>query len=318
MENEVSSVENRKGRAWKRLGFTVIGLIVVGMLATFTIEKAKTVIEPAKRGVKTVFGEIVPKTYTPGLVWNYPFMENWGCRTLIFDISSQNYAYSYENVRTKDLQKITFDCAINIEPVDTTVHQLIDKFPGGYPEYKEKVLDNLVNSIVIALAGQTDVWLFVGKQNDIVQEAIEYIVDDNLTKQNFVRVSSVRLLGFKASDEFEKMVDETAQAKQGIILETYKADRSEQATRRAIEEAKQAYEFMANEAKKRGLELEFTAKYVQNPLIVQYEIAKAINRWNGDLTLPGTLTSMQRGGASPTVFPFLPLNLSGNTPPKTK
>ena len=311
MENENVETKSKKSKSW---GFALIGLLITCMLATFVISKSKTVIEPAKRGVKTVWGEIVPKTYAPGLVWNYPFMEEWGCKTLIFDISSQNYEYSYSNVRTKDLQNITFNCAINVEPVDTNVHQLIDKYPGGYPEYKEKVLNNLVNSVVNALVGQTDVWLFIGRQNEIVKEAIAYVVGDNLVQHNYVRVSSVRLLGFEASAEFEKMVDETAQAKQGIILESYKADRAEQATRRAIEEAKQAYEFMANEAKVRGLSLEFEATYVRNPLIVQYEIAKAINRWNGDLTLPSTLTLMQGGDTgNPTVFPFLPLNLSNKT-----
>mgnify|MGYP001514368921 FL=1 len=63
---------------------------------------------------------------------------------------------------------------------------------------------------------------------------------------------------------------------------------------------------MAAEAKAQGIEVELKAKALKNnPFVAQYELAKAIQKWNGELNLPQTLTMMEGANSSGTIIPFL-------------
>ena len=89
-------------------------------------------------------------------------------------------------------------------------------------------------------------------------------------------------------------------------LEKYKSQMAKQATARVKEEAQQTYERMAAEAKAQGIEVELKAKALKNnPFVAQYELAKAIQKWNGELNLPQTLTMMEGANSSGTIIPFL-------------
>lgn len=81
---------------------------------------------------------------------------------------------------------------------------------------------------------------------------------------------------------------------------------AKQATARVKEEAQQIYERMAAEAKAQGIEVELKAKALKNnPFVAQYELAKAVQKWNGELNLPQTLTMMEGANSSGTIIPFL-------------
>ncbi len=46
---------------------------------------------------------------------------------------------------------------------DSKVHKLYDKYQS-YDVYEQKVIKDMVNSIMLAMSSQTDIWSFVGRE----------------------------------------------------------------------------------------------------------------------------------------------------------
>lgn len=281
----------------KLLGWLAIIAIIVYVIGSRVIPNSYALIKPGFRGVKTTWGQIDSISYAPGLVWKIPFSEEMGNDIIVVDIKPQRFEYNF-NVKTKDQQEVSFNCALVLMLNENSVHNLIDKYPGGTNEYEQTIVKDLVNSTVRTLFGQTDIWMFASEgQDKLITDATQYIVNDNLIRQNLMSLSSVRNLGYKTSQEFENLIEQTVLAKQGITLEEYKAQMAKQATIRVKEEAIQTYERLAAVAKANGLEIQIKAEAVNNnPFIAQYEIAKALNNWNGSIpNLPEVFTTMQDG-----------------------
>lgn len=279
------------------LVFIVLGLISVAQ--DFFVK-----VSPGQRAVKTKWGAIVDSTYAPGLVFNIPYSKNLGNNVLLVDIKPQRYEYTF-TVRTKDLQHLNIKCAVLCEMNDKTVHKLYDKYQS-YDAYEQKIIKDLVNRTMFTLSSFVDVWSFMGSKETPLTEAVQYIIADQLKNENLMSAKNFSLLDYKASEEFEKLIEQTVQTKQGITLEGYKVEMAKKATERVLEEARQVYEKMAAEAKANGLEIQIKAAAVQNnPFIAQYETAKALQKWNGEITLPQTLTIM-KGANENGGFPLIP------------
>lgn len=284
---------------------TVLIILIVLVFGCWRVSQDSFVkVNPGQRAVKTVWGQIKDSSYVPGLVWYIPYSRHMGNEVQIVDVQPQRYEYTF-SVRTKDLQKISLKCALLCEMNDSQVHKMFEKYQG-YKQYEEKVIRDMVNSTMLTLSALTDIWSFVGNEEKIITEAVEYIVRDQLLTEGLVKVKTFRLLSYQASPEFENLIEQTVQAKQGEKLEKYKSQMAKQATARVKEEAQQTYERMAAEAKAQGIEVELKAKALKNnPFVAQYELAKAIQKWNGELNLPQTLTMMEGANSSGTIIPFL-------------
>lgn len=296
----------------------MILIILVGCCLYWIVPKSYSLVEPGYRGVKTTWGKVDSISYEPGIVWKIPFSKDMGNDIKIIDVQPQRFAYNF-NINTKDLQKISFNCAVVLKLNENNVHKLIDLYPNGINEYEQTVVKDLVNSTIRCLFGQTDIWLFVAEGQDrLITEATAYIINDNLIQQDLMFVSSVRNLGYKASAEFENLIEQTVQAKQGVTLEEYKAEMAKKATERVYEEATQTYERLAAVAKANGLTLQIEADAIKdNPYIAQYEMAKAFKNWDGSLpNLPQVLTSIKGDSTSnpgSDIIKFFPIPTSPNT-----
>ena len=285
----------------------ILSLIIIALgVVIGTAPKSYVKVDPGQRAIKTEWGVIKDTTYAPGLVWKIPFTENLGNEIFVVDIKPQRYQYPLQ-ARTKDMQRVKWDVAILCELNPDKVHVMYDKYLG-YSEYEEKVIRDLVKTTMLSLTSMAEFWAIAGNETNIITSAIEYIVNDQLMSDNLVSLSSLRILDYKASEEIEKMIEEIALAKQGITLETYKAQMAKAATERVKQEAIQAYERLAAEAKAKGLEVELVSKAVNNPFIAQYEVAKALQKWNGEVALPQTLTLMESANGGASVFPIMPIN----------
>lgn len=305
----------------KLLGWLAIILIIAYLGVKELLPRSYTLVEPGYRGVRTTWGKIDSISYPPGLVWKIPFSEEMGNNIKLIDVKPQRFQYNF-SVNTKDLQKISFDCSLVLKLNENNVHNLIDFYPGGVLEYERTVIKDLVNSTIRTLFGQTDIWMFVAESQDkLITDATAHIMNDGLLKQNLMSVSSVRNLGYKASPEFEAQIEQTVQAKQGITLEEYKAQMAKKATERVKEEAIQAYERLAATAKANGLQIQIESEAVKNnPFIAQYEIAKALNKWNGTIpNLPEVFTTMKDGSNSGSdLIKFFPIPTAPNSKSSTK
>lgn len=290
----------------KKIAWLLVILIIIGAASVNVGRHSFVKIDPGQRGIKRQWGQVVDSSYVPGLVWYIPYSQDMGNEVITIDIVPHRYEYTFK-VRTKDLQQISLKCAVLCEMNDARVHKLYDKYQG-YDAYEQKVIKDMVNSIMLAMSSLTDIWSFAGREEAMTMDAVKYIANDQLLADNLVKIRTFRLLSYQASDEFEKLVEKSAQAKQGIKLEEYKAKMAQQATERVRQEAIQAYERLAAKAKAEGLKIQIQADALKdNPFVAQYEMAKALQKWNGNISLPQTLTIMKgaNGGGGFPVIPFM-------------
>ena len=285
----------------------LLGLSVLGYLAYNVALDSFVKVNPRQRAVKTEWGVIKDTTYSPGLVWFIPYSKEMGNEVFVVDVEPQRYAYNID-ARTKDMQRVSWNCAVLCEMNEDRIHVMYDKYVN-YTEYEQKVVRDLVQTTMLSLSSMADFWSIAGNERNMITTALEYIVNDQLMAENLVSISSFRILNYSASPEFEALLEKTIQSKQGVTLEQYKAEMAKQATERVKQEAIQTYERMAAEIKAQGIEIQIRAEALKdNPFVAQYELAKALQKWNGNISLPETLTMMEGANGGASIFPFIGLN----------
>jgi regulator of protease activity HflC (stomatin/prohibitin superfamily) len=206
------------------------------------------------------------------------------------------------------MQKIKLTVSVLQEPNVPKLHVMANQY-NSYDDYQKQVVQDLLNATMVTLCGLSDIWSFVGGYESMTLDAVNYIVNDQLIKDNFVGIRAIRLLGFQASPEFEQLMEETAKAQQELTLEELKAQKAAIETKKVMEEAKQTYERMAAVAKANGLEIQIKAQALKdNPFVAQYEMAKALQNWNGELSLPQTLSLIEASNKGLPIMPFMNLN----------
>ncbi|MBO7556235.1 MAG: hypothetical protein J6T72_02420 [Alphaproteobacteria bacterium] len=298
-EGQTSTSKSKKNwLKWGLLAAVASGIVVL-------ICSSLVLVQPGQRAVKTSWGKVQNKTHQPGLVWKVPYTESLGNKVIVVETRPQRYAYDVP-VRTKDMQKVSLDCAVLLEINPDSVHVMYDKYQD-YSEYEERVVKDLVNSVVLSISSRMDFWSFAGNENEMMNEAVEYIVRDQLMSENLVKVSSFRVLKYTPSKEVEDLIEEIVKTKKGIELEQYKVEMARVATERVREEAMQEYERIAAVAKANGIDVQIKAEALRNPFVAQYELAKAIQNWNGKLTLPNTL--MMMGSGTNGLLPIVPMTV---------
>ena len=289
-------------------------LAVISYCAYNVVEASYVKINPRQRGVRTLWGEIEDTTYAPGLVWCIPYTTEMGNEVHVVDVEPQRYVYKV-STRTKDMQRVSWSCAVLCEINQNKVHVMYDKY-DNHTKYEEKVIRDLVQTTMLSISSMADFWSIAGNERNMVTTAIEYIVNDQLMAEDLVKVSSFKILNYSASSEFEALIEETLKARQGITLEQYKTEMAKQATERVKQEAMQVYERMVAEVKAQGMETQIRAEALKgNPFVAQYELAKAFQKWNGNLSLPQTLTIMEGANNGSSIIPFIGINgnKSGNS-----
>ena len=306
---ESSDKPKKSHKKFWRWFWAIVALLALGYGAIFVVKKSFVLVNQGERGIKLSFGKVVQKSYGPGLVWYLPFSEDWGNKVIKVEVRPQRYGYNVP-VRTKELQKVSLDCSVLLQLTPDSIHVLYDKYTG-YEAYEQKVVRDMVQQIMLTLSSQMSFWSFAEETNSLMADAVEYIANDQLLSQNLVKVEAFRLKGYQASPEVEALIEQTAQAHQNIELQQLKLEMAKIETEKVKQEAIQTYERLAAVAKANGIDVQIKAEALKNPFVAQYEVAKALQKWNGDLTLPNTLMTMSSaaggGGISPSVLPIVPI-----------
>ena len=291
----------------KKFALILIGLAILAYVVYSLVLDSCVKVSPGQRAVKTEWGQIKDTTYRPGLVWFFPYSANMGNEVFIVDVKPMRYEYNV-NARTKDMQRVSWNCAILCQMNEDKIHVMYDKYIN-YTEYEQKVVRDLVQTTMLSLSSMADFWSIAGNEKNMITAATEYIVNDQLMAEDLVKISSFRILKYSASPEFEALIEQTIQAKQGITLEQYKTEMAKQATERVKQEAIQTYERMVAEVKAKGIDVQLKADALRgNPFVAQYELAKALQKWNGEMSLPQTLTIMEDANGGASIFPFIGVN----------
>ncbi len=292
----------------KKILLVLLALVVLAVPFGVKTFKSSYVRIPQKHaGYKMVWGEIQPRTYGPGHTFIIPFTEEYGNEVKILNVQPRNYKYDFD-VKTKDLQTISLNVSVLQEPNPEKLYIMANQF-DSYESYQKEVVQDLLNSTMVALCGLTDIWTLVGGYEQTALDAVNYIINDQLMQDNYVHIRAVRMLGFKASPEFEALLEKTAQTRQEISIEELKAQKAAVETKRVLEEAKQNYERLAAIARANGIDVQIKAEALKNPYVAWYEVAKALQtNWNGEFNLPQTLTIMEASNKGLPVLPFMNLN----------
>ncbi len=293
-------------------GFKTIGwvILIVAFLVFFgwIFDRSNTLVKQGERGVKTVAGKVVPKTYDPGLVTNLPFCERWGFDVIIVDIRPKTFEYN-SLIRTKEQLKATIDYSVTCQINETKVHVMYDKYTD-IENYKTVNIDHMMPSVMLMLTSKMSFWSFSDEATNLVTEAAQWILNDQLKADSLVTITNFYFKGYQASPEIEALIEQTAQARQGVELEKWKLERARIETEKVKQEAAQTYERLAAVAKANGIDVQIKADALKNPFVAQYEVAKALQQWNGSLTLPNTLAIMEQasnGGGGTSIFPIVPI-----------
>lgn len=305
-DDDQPSQPKKSHKKFWRWFLTIVALLALGYGTAYVAKNAFVLVNQGERGIKLSFGKVVQKSYGPGLVWYLPFSEDWGNKVVKVDVRPRNYAYNL-SVRTKDVQRMSLDCSVLLQVVPDSVHVMYDKYTG-YDDYEMKVVRDMVQSTMLALSSQMSFWSFVGNEVDLITEATEYIVNDQLMSENLVRIDKIWLNDYHGSAEMESLIEQTMQAKQRVDLEQFKLEQAKIKTEQVKLQAIQRYEMLAADENAKAIATKVESEATRNnPYIALYKFAKA---WNGNLTLPETLMFMtgEGGGSGASVLPIIPLH----------
>lgn len=266
--------------------------VIAIYLVAWCVSNAYTVVDGGKgeAGIKVTMGYITPQTYLNGPVFRIPFISYVDK----MNIRQQAYNSDTMQIKTKNFQEISFSCVIIYEPNKKRVHEL---YANVGKEYQPVILTPLIEDAVKEVIGKYNIQFLV-ESREKVREAALYIVQDQLTKDELLRVKDFRFQTLKFSPEFEKMAEEVALANLSIKKATFETDR-------VAQEAQQNYLRLKAAAEAAGLELKLKSEALKNPLILNYELMKAIQKWDGKLNLPSTLMTGSNGSS---ILPIIPVN----------
>jgi regulator of protease activity HflC (stomatin/prohibitin superfamily) len=259
----------------------ISSIVVIAMfIISFVVINTLHIVHPGYRAAVETYGYVHQESYRNGIVTTVP-----GSKVVMFDIREQKHSFKMD-VKTSSMQNVKISGALNYNLVPDNVYRLYENVGE---DYKPVIITPLLEGALNEVVGKQSAEFLVNSQ-ELVREAIVYIVKDQLDQTQLVNVNDFRMFRPVFDPAFEKAISDKAVAMQ--IAEKAKIE-----TLRIEEEALQMKKKL--EAEAYGINL--TSKALNNPLIVKYEYAKAMGKWTGKL--PSTLVVGQNGS-----IPVLPLD----------
>jgi regulator of protease activity HflC (stomatin/prohibitin superfamily) len=263
----------------RKVKFLLVAVIAIYAAAFLTVNIVK-VVRPGEAAAIEFMGSVNQRSYSNGPVFVYP-----GSKVVKFNVREQKYAYKM-NMKLASMQDVTISGALNFSLSADNVHRLYQEVGEDYkPVIITPLLEGAFNETIGKQSPE-----FIVSSPEMIREAVLYILKDQLEPTELLEISDLRLFKPTFDKKFEEAIKDKAVAMQ--VAEKAKIE-----TRRVEEEAAQMKKKM--EAEAYGLNLK--SKALSNPLIVRYEFAKAMGKWEGKL--PNTLVVGQNGA-----MPVLPLS----------
>lgn len=241
----------------KVLAWAVIALYVLSFVGV----NITRINKPGEAIAVTDAGYVRPHSYQEGIVWIFPLGIS---QVSVFDKKEQAYKFTFKT-RTSELQKVSINGAFRFNVNGDSVHVMLQKVGK---EYEPVLIAPLIEGTMNQLVGKQSIEYIAYNQEEVT-EAIRYVMANELAPSNLIKVHDVQLF----CPDFDQDVEKA------IVAKTV----AQQETERVKEEAKQ----MLLLAESEGKALKLKADALSNDLIIKYEVAKALGKWQGNL--PGTL-----------------------------
>jgi regulator of protease activity HflC (stomatin/prohibitin superfamily) len=263
----------------KKFQISLIIVVVLYIVSFVTSDTVKNV-RAGNRAVVETMGAVEQKSYENGPVVVFPFIS----KVVVFNVREQKFEYKM-TMKTASMQDVTISGALNYNLNGDQVYRLYEAVGEDYrPVIITPLLEGAMNEVI----GKQSAEFLVNSQ-ELVREAIVYIVKDQLDQTQLVNVNDFRMFRPQFDKKFEEAIKDKVVSQQMV-------EKAKFETQKVEEEAIQMRKKL--EAEAYGINLK--SKAMNNPLIVKYEFAKAMGKWEGKL--PQTLVVGQNGSV-----PVLPL-----------
>jgi len=257
----------------------LIAVVVIYAISMVVVNVLHSV-RPGYEAAVEWCGYVVEKSYENGPILTWP-----GSNVVSYNVKQQKHEYEIP-VKAVSMQNVTVTGALNYNMCKGVAHRMYKEVGVDYkPVLITPILEGALNETVGKQSPE-----FIVSNSEMIKEAVLYIMKDQIEPTGLLKINDLNLFCPQFDKEYEKAIQDKVVAQQ--IAEKAKFE-----TERVKQEALQMREKM--EAEAYGLKLK--SKALNNPLIVRYEYAKAMGKWEGKL--PSTLVVGQNG-----TMPVLPLS----------
>jgi len=270
----------------KKIGWTVIIVIIVIWVIGLLIPKSTTVALPGEGVMRVTLGSVANKTFRGQLVWKWPVIAHFERYNIWQDTLVKTI-----NVRTKDLQLVSIKYIATYNPTPDSCHIMFGQV--GYNFLGVKLVP-VIEDVIPKIIGGYNEWVFSTGREDM-RTAVLKIVQDILVKENLLQLPDFRFADIKFSPEFEDALNRKSVAAQDTLVAMYQSITVREKARQAL---------MMKTAEAQGLKLAADAVN-GNPFIVNYKFAESLGNVNNLTLFNGVPTAA-----------VLPILNSGATPKK--
>ena len=210
-------------------------------------------------GVRDRQGSVSPNVMKSGPNAKIPFWES----VILFDTRLKVYDYSYSGaaLKTQTGVRITqFKAKISYHLVGDNAASLYENV-GPDTVFERKVLEPVLNGAIFQTLGKYDPSYLIMNQGT-VRDGIKQIIKNEIDSTWVAEIDGMQLTGFIFDSKFE-------QANIDLAVAKIEAER------------------VLTDARARAEALHLECASIDNPLYIEYLIAKALGQWNGDV--PSTL-----------------------------
>lgn len=225
---------------------------------------------PGEGGVIVTLGSVSSET-------NHGFTLKWPVisKLVNYNLRQQNKDYANLGLKTRDLQNVYLSFSVIYQINGEKLPLMVQEY--GMNNYVHDILSPKIEAAIQEVVGKNDVWLLV-TDKAMITEALEYILSDKLSEDNYLLLKDVLL----KTPKFDKLFEDEILAK---LTDEVKLEKAKIQTQIVQEEAKQ----MFAKASVDPQVMEMMSEAITNPLIIKYEAMKALNKWNGEV--PSTVIS---------------------------
>ncbi|MBQ7508172.1 MAG: hypothetical protein IJT52_02460 [Spirochaetales bacterium] len=213
-------------------------LIIVAVLAVFTIATMISIVTPTQRGVRITLGKAGESVVSPGLTLKAPFFIQ---KIKKYDLSPKQlemeFSMGSDAAVTSDMQSVACTLVVYWTYEESRILEIVN----GYTDsaIKSLVKDNALGAIKEVI-GKYSIYDIVEKQEDVLQK-VQVALASRLAKYP-VKISNITINNWDWSAEFDEQIANTMKMAQQVKVAQQELEVTKQQAQKQVAEANAAKE----------------------------------------------------------------------------